>query len=347
MSILSSRYGVVMFASEDTYGTDQIDADLNANTDVVYQLVEECNITPVGTINRPAIIRSTHDVSEHAYIQNGASVSMTGLLTGKESAAGDAPVYNAVLKAANLAETVNASTSVVYNAQTERQAGMTVVRHRFDLDTGKSRMVFTTGVIGNVSFSMAANELARWTFDGTGIEFNPMSDDLQYFEESTVKPLLDNGGDSVTYTGTYGYSAKDPMVCKSMTVTVAGTTYNVSNINIDVAFGTGTLDTVNGATTYSQVFNTRGADAPVSGSFNLVSSGTDYDDVLSKWPAGTAAALLFTVTDGTDTISFSIPNAQLGDPSGGDVNGIQTWDIPFYGAVNSTAGNDSITITYT
>lgn len=348
MSFLSSRYGVVMLATESTYGTDQIDADLNANTDVTYQLVEECSVTPVGSIVRPAVLRATHDNVEHAYIKNGANVSMTGLLTGKSGAAGTAPAYAPVLKSANLKETVAASTSVTYNAQTDRQAGMTVVRHHFEVDSaGKSRLVFTTGVIGNVSFSMNANDFARWSYEGQGVQFNAMSNDEQFFEASTGKPLLDNGAGSVTYSGTYAYSAKDPIVCKSMTVTVGGTTYNVATVNIDVAFGTGELNTVNGATTRSQVFNTRGADAPVTGSFQLVSSGTDYDDVLSKWPAGTAAAIVFTVTDGTDTISFSIPNAQLGDPGGGDVNGIQAWEIPFYGAVNSTAGNDSISIVYT
>lgn len=346
-NFLSSNYGLVMFATEATYKTDQIDADLNANTDVTYQLVEECTVTPTGTIVRPAIIRATHDVSEHAYIQNGASVTMSGLLTGKESAAGDPPEYAAVLKAANLEETIAASTSATYNAATVRQAGMTVCKHEFGVDGTESRLTFTTGVIGNISFNLTANTYATWSFNGTGCEFNAPSADLQYFEASTGKPLLDNGGGAVTYTGNYGYSSKSPMICKSMTVTVGGTTYNVSNVNIDVAFGTGTLDTVNGATTYSQVFNTRGDDAPVTGSFQLVSSGADYDDLLSKWPAATAAALVFTVTDGTDTISFSIPNAQLGDPSNGDVNGIRAYDIPFFGAVNSTAGDDSFSVVYT
>lgn len=344
---VSSNYGLVMFASESTYGTDQIDADLNANTDVVYQCVEECTIATAETLLRPACIRATHDVSEHALVKNGSTVSMSGLLTGKLSTAGDAPEYSAVLKAANLSETIAASTSATYSAATTRQAGMTVVKHEFSVDGTESRMMFSTGVIGNISFSLNANEYAKWSFDGTGLDFNPASDDLQYFEASTGKPLLDNGGDSVTYTGAYAYSAKSPMVCKSMTVTVGGTTYNVSTISVDVAFSTGTLDTVNGATTYSQAFNTRGDDAPVSGSFNLVSSGADYDDFLAKWPAGTAAAMVFTVTDGTDTISFSIPNAQLGGASGGDVNGIRAYEIPFFGAVNSTAGNDSISIVYT
>lgn len=347
MSFLSSRYGVAMVASEDTYGTDEIDADLNDNTDVVYQLFESCTINETGTVLRPAVVRATHDNVEHAYIKNGATVSIAGYLTGKIGNAGTAPDYAAVLKAANLKETVNASTSVVYNTQTERQAGMTVVKHDFEVDTTKSRLKLTTGVQGNVSFTMAANDFAKFSFEGTGITFQEHTDDEQFFEASTGKPLLDNGADSVTYTGTYGYSAKDPIVCKSMTVTVGGTTYNVSNISIDVAFSTGTLDTVNGATTYSQVFNTRGGDAPVTGSFQLVSSGTDYDDVLSKFPAGTAAAGVFTVTDGTDTISFSIPNMQLGTPGGADVNGIAAYEIPFFGAVNSTAGNDSLSITYT
>lgn len=336
-----------MVASEASYGTDQIDADLIANNDVVFQLVEGCTVTPIGTIVRPAIIRATHDVSEHVYIENGASVSMSGLLTGKESTAGDPPEYAAVLKASNFAETIVGATSATYNTATVRQDGMTVYKHEFGLDGTESRLTHTEGVQGNISFSLEANNFAKWAFSGTGSSFNKPTDDLQYFEASSGKPLLDVDGAGITYTGAYGYSAKSPMICKSMTVTAGGTTYNVSTVNIDVAFGTGTLDTVNGVTTYAQIFNTRGDDSPVTGSFLLVSSGADYDDVLSKWPAGTASALVFTVTDGTDTISFSIPNAQLGDPSGGDVSGVRTYEIPFFGAVNSTAGNDSLSITYT
>ena len=347
MSFLSSRYGVAMVASESTYGTDQIDIDLNADTDVVYQKFESCKVTEVGTMLRPNTVRATHDNEEHVYVKNGATVEITGFLTGKSGSAGTAPDYAAVLKAANLKETVNAATSVVYNAQTERQSGMTVVKHDFEVDTTKSRMKYTEGVIGNCSFSMAANDFAKFSFSGTGLSHNVHTDDLQYFEASTGKPLLDNGGSSITYAGTYAYSAKSPIVCKSMTVTFAGTTYNVANVNIDVAFGTGTLDTVNGATTYNQVFNTRGGDAPVSGSFQLVSSAADYDDFLSKFPASTPGAMVFTVTDGTDTISFSLPNAQLGVAGDADVNGIAAYEIPFFGAVNATAGNDSLTITYT
>lgn len=346
-NFLSSNYKLAMFATEATYGTDQIDIDLNANTDVVYQQVESITITPAATIRRPTTVRATHDNVEHVIIQNGATVSMTGLLTGKESAAGDPPEYAAVLKCCNLDETINASTSAVYNTATIRQSGMTVVAHMFGVDGTESRLISTTGVQGNISFAFEANDFARWSFDGTGNSFNVESADLQYFEASTGKPLLDNGGAAITYLGTYGYSSKSPMVCKSMTVTFGGTTYNVSSVNIDVAYSTGTLDTVNGATTYSQVFNTRGDDSPVSGSFTLVSSGADYDDLLSKWPAGTAAAAVFTVTDGTDTISISVPNMQFGAPGGSDVNGISAYEVPFFGVVNSTAGNDSLTITYT
>jgi hypothetical protein len=336
-----------MIALESVIGEDEVQKELVANEDMLYQLFETCVVTPVGTVLRPDTVRATHDNMRHAYVKNGSTVEITGYLTGKADGLGTAPDFRSLLIASNLKETLNAGVSSVYNTQTDRQGTLSVTRHHHEVDSTQSRLVKTTGVVGNISFSFTANDFAKYSFSGTGISFNQPSDRLQYFDDSTGQPILDNEGAALTYTGTAAYSDKFPIVCKEMTVTVNGVTYNVSDIQLDCAWNTGTLDTVNGPTTYYQVFNTRGGDAPVTGTLTLVSGQADYDDFLARWPAGTVSPMVLEVTDGVDTIRFDMPQSALGAPSNGDVNGLQSYQIPFFATVNSTAGNDSLTITFT
>lgn len=338
--------GYVLFAAEATSGVDQIDIDLNANTEVVYQLVETCDVTPVASLLRPGMVSAYQDVQEHSYVKEGGSVSMTGYLTGKESAAGDPPVWRAVLLASNLAETINVGTSAVYNVATERQSSMTVVRHNGELETSKERMKFTTGTIGSVKFMFAVGDFAKWEFSGEGIGHNVLSDDLEYFD-ATGKPLLDNTGAAITYTGTYGRSTKDLMVCKSVTLTIGGVSYCVSSASFDIAFGSSIVACITGDTSRQHIINTRGGDAPVTMNITLEDGGSALDDMLSKYPAGTTFAAALSITDGTDTVAISMPNSQFGIPAPGDDGGRVNWSVDIYGAVNSSAGNDSFTITFT
>ena len=87
---------------------------------------------------------------------------------------------------------------------------------------------------------------------------------------------------------------------------------------------------------------------------------TDYDSVLSidpeadliagydyygAWLALTEAAVSLALTDGTDTVTFTLPKVQYRELKEGDRNGIAIYELT--GQCNHSAGNDSVAIAVT
>jgi len=84
---------------------------------------------------------------------------------------------------------------------------------------------------------------------------------------------------------------------------------------------------------------------------------TDYDSVLSidpeadlvagydyygKWLIGTEAAVSLLLTDGTVSVTFTLPKVQFREIAEGDRDGIQIYDLT--GQCNHSSGNDAVTI---
>ncbi|GAH27751.1 unnamed protein product, partial [marine sediment metagenome] len=70
--------------------------------------------------------------------------------------------------------------------------------------------------------------------------------------------------------------------------------------------------------------------------------GYDYNKI---WLAGTEAAVSLILTDGTDSIAFTIPKVQYREIPEGDREGIQIYDIT--GQCNHDSGDDAVAIAVT
>jgi hypothetical protein len=86
-------------------------------------------------------------------------------------------------------------------------------------------------------------------------------------------------------------------------------------------------------------------DATPEISFDLEAETVASYDINGIWLAGTTAAIEFSLTDGSDTITFSLPKVRYKDIPEGDRDGILTYDA--VGEVINNAGDNAITVTVT
>lgn len=328
MSISADRK-IASVVSESTYGVDAISPG-PAST---FQAFRAIDITPiVNPIESP---RATASASgeKHCVLASHNDVTWEMPFSGKTGAAGTAPAYDAFMLAAGFKKTVVASTSVTYKPNTVNDMtdtpSATIWLYKYRLTDSNSYLVKAFGYRGNVTMTMTMGEEA--VIAGTGMALYSA-----YPTSTTAKP-----------TAPTSYQGASCMVVSGMTVTVGATSYPVENFEIQSNWTMTEIRT--GASTggtLSQVLLTR----PMSGgrligSMTLVDGSSAFQDMITKWTAGTQATLSVTLTNGTDTITITAPNMQFGQPAE-SAEGILKFDIPLF-FNRGTSGDDEIQIVYT
>lgn len=308
---LLSRKRLILAKAESTYGTDSSPAGTNAI------LVRNLEITPLeaDTVSRD-LIRPYLGASDQLLAQTRVSISFEVELAGSGTA-GTAPAYAPLLLACGLAETVVASTSVTYAPVSSSFGSATIYMN----NDGVLHKI--TGARGSFTLNGEVGQIPTISFSFTGI-YNAPTD--------TAAP-----------TPTYSNQAT-PVIFKE------------------------------GNTTGFQLFSYSGCLQSVS--FDLANElvyrelvGCTKEVLLTnRAPNGTvvieaptiATKDYFAAATGTSTgnltfqhgqiagnrVTFTAAQADLGNPTYQDQDGIQMLSIPFI-AIPTSAGNNELSLAYT
>lgn len=141
----------------------------------------------------------------------------------------------------------------------------------------------------------------------------------------------------------YAPSTTAPMMLQAGTFTLGGETIKISKFSLDMG---------------CEVVPRRDITAAGGIAYHMI---TDFDPVLSidpeadlvagydyngLWLAGTTAVVALALTDGTYTVTFSIPVMQQKELTLGDRDGIQIYDLTGQ-CLHTVAGNDAVAIAVT
>ena len=355
MSELSSRHGRFLCVSESTYGDDAVDAALSDGTiDLIYQDIRSGSLDPTRVQVDSPRIRSTHSGTRHKTIGDHVPVTLEFPLQPlvAASAGDEAPYCSPIYKAANLEETIVSATSSAYNPSTKQQAGMTVYHYEEELESARQRLTYTTGVRGTLSFDFQLDQEAMCTFTGTGLYQGPISNDFEYFNSAGGVAKKKTGINSVTArsTGEEKYADQSPYICENMTITIDGTSYALSGINVDLNWSTIQKRQINSQNVTSKVLCVRDEGNRIGGSMSLVDGTQGIEGLISSMAVDDSeATLIITISNGSRTTTFNFPQIQLGQPTKGDNGGLRTYDIPWFanGDFSDLAGDNDFTMTNT
>lgn len=306
---LLTRKRVLLAKTETTYGTDSVPTGA-ANA----ILVSEMSITPLAgsRIDRDVIrpyFGANEQVSGSQYVTLEFSVEMQGSGT-----AGTAPGYDALLKACGMVSTVAAGTSVTY-APTSSSTPSSVTLY-YNVDGVLHKI---TGARGNVTMSIAALAIPRFTFTFTGMYNNPADTALPTVDYTTFKTPLAANGDNTTGFSLHGYSA----VMQSLEIDFG------NSIEFRSLIGSESVQLLGRAVSGTAVF-----EAPTI-------AAKDYFSLA----IGTTLGAL-DITHGTaagSRVQVSSSRVSISNPTYTDQNGVQMLSVPFT-CVPSSAGNDEISI---
>lgn len=351
MSLMLFDKGVLIAVAETTYGTDAVDAAFTANDDVTYLAVNTGVSLEKQTVQfEPSRLRPSAAGVAHTMISDHNVLEVSGPLKAWAggTAGNEAPFYAPFLKACNFAETIVSATSATYALKTANSDSVTVYFYVRNAEDDNFRLNYLTGGRGNISFNFAVNTEATWAATILGASANDWSNDLTFFDSSD-QPALDKAGSALTYSGTASRDSATRMICQSMTLTVGGTSYPVASATLDCAWGTTPVRTVQASPTVSKLINTREDGSRPNGTLQLIDGETAYEDVLTKWDASTEAALVISLDDGTNDITFTAPKIQMGPPAATNTGGVRAFDIPFFVNEDRSSapfGDNDLTIVY-
>lgn len=345
MGMLHSQLAGWFCEAESTYGTDAVDTILDADGAITWQQFDKGGtIEPSSTFYAQNQARFFMDPLAGALIKQGSSVSIPFQFVGKESSAGDPPVYSALLKAAGMTETISVATSATYTPTTRFAGSASVYKYLADLEDTNERLVYTTGVVGGLQISGALDGELMGQFDGLGNRWPQLSNAAAYVDSSDQPILLSDG--STATTSTASWSTKAPMICVGLTVTLGGTSYPISQFSFATNPTLTAKRTItNSGNTDVRIFIT--GYAPTL-SFTLMDGATAYNAALAAFAADTELDTNIEITDGTDTIHFDFPKAQLtANPAMSDNGGLAAWEIQCQTNRSGNTGNDFCSIIYT
>jgi len=176
------------------------------------------------------------------------------------------------------------------------------------------------GAMGNVTFEGEAGKRMMCNFEFTGIWQAVIDEALPAFAPAVYPPIRLQGG----------------------TFTLGGESIKVGKFSLNMGNNVvmrGDVDGVGGIAHYAIT----DIDPVVSmdPEADLV-AGYDFNGI---WLAGTEAAVSLAVTDGTNTVTFTLPKVQARELTQGDREGIQIYE--FTGQCNHDSGDDSVAIAVT
>lgn len=350
--VLSNRKRI-LFASESTYGTDQIGADYgDATADIIYQQTRTSSVENVKEVVPRTRESASIDGSGALLFNDRSEVALEIPLTGKRGsgAGNEAPYYEALLKACNFSVAVVSGTSATYTLTTVQQAGMTVYEYNRNSEDANWRLRYAVGVRGNAVFNFEVNTEAYITFTGLGQYTAQPTAAAAFFDANGNAALEKDASTAVTArtSGTEEQARKSGLGCSQMTVSFNGTTIAVKSLSFDLGLQTDRKDDTSGTTTLKEARNVRPPGGAITGSFSLQDAGAEYDTLIAAMEGKTVGNLVITNTDGTDTITTTI-RVQLGFPARAEEGAHMVHDWPFFsvGDLSDLAGDTEISIVFT
>jgi hypothetical protein len=304
---LKSKKVVLLAKIEGTYGTDSLPTGA-ANA----ILCINPKLTPMALLSAARNVIKPY-FSNDGKIIAGKNVQLTfDVEIAGAGAAGTAPQYGVLLKGCALGETINAGVSAVYAPISSAEQSVTLY---YCVDGVQHKIL---GARGSVSLKFTQGAVPMLTFKFTGLYALPTDTVLPTPTFSATKPVAVTQANT-TPVSLHGYAAA------------------LISANLDLA---NTMSYRNLIGLEEVTFTDR---QPVA-SFDLERPTMALKDYFSIAALGTTGA--FTMTHGTvggNKFSVSAPAVQLGAPTLGSANGVETMTMT--GDLIPTTGNDELTIT--
>lgn len=316
---LEVREKAVAFEAETTYGTDVI-AD---SIDNYFKVVGDAPIVaPQRVVVESEEVCATQDGIEHQSYTSHNDVTLTVYLRGKESTAGDAPLWAALLQASGAAETITASTSAAYTWETfhtpSNAPSMTIYEDVY-YTNGNTRRFEATGVYGNLTLSAEMDNYATVAFTGMGL--------FTQAESSTSSRTAPSAYDG----------SKSALLCRAMTIEINSTAYNLRAFDLNTNWALEEDRNMSGSSSLDRVYLKRGSASRMGGSLEFADVDL-FEQILTAY--GTDAQYTFSAVwaDGTDTVTLTF-TLQFGQytRSGGNLG---SYSVPYF-----VVGTPTITFT--
>jgi hypothetical protein len=306
--------GLILARNETTYSTDPVPtAGLNVitaeNIDMQPLEMETDDYAPVST---------TFGQGEKIVGTTWAMVSFDVPMNGGGAPLATAPNYGPLMRACGMAQTVNASTSVVYNPISTGEESLTLY---YFLDGIRQRM---TGARGTWEVKFDARKAPRLSFKFTGLN-QPMTDVALPVPTlpTTPRPVAMNSNNT--------------------TLTIDGFSARLSSFSISQG----------GDVQYRDLTNSRDVqivDRLMSGKCTIELPPVGTKDFLGAAGLCTlASAVAFNLQHGTvlgNRVAMAAPKIQLLKPKTKNENGILMLECDLHFARN-TVGNDEFSMTLT
>lgn len=313
------RERAVSFESESTYGTDVISGSPTAFFKVVG---DSPIVSPQRVVVESEEVCAVHDGIEHQSFASHNDASFSIYLRGKESAAGDAPLWAALLMATGAEETITASTSAAYTWVTYHTPSvapsMTLYEDVFYTD-GTARRFIAPGQYGNMVLTAEMDTYATVAYTGMGL--------FQQGASSTS---------SISLPGSYDGS-KPRLICRNLVVSIGGSNYALRSFDLNTNWSLEEDRSMSGSSSLDAVYLKRASGSRMGGTLDFADVDL-FEAILSAY--GTDAQLAMTATwdDGTDTVVLS-QTIQLGQytRSGGSLG---SFSVPYF-----VVGTSTITFT--
>lgn len=295
---------IALIKTETTYGTDP-----TPTSDSNFVAVYDVNVNPNINYIDPAAMDGSLSPREGRPGQRHVEVTFSHELQTNSSDPTTPPI-DAALKACGFE-----ASGGVYTPVSTGFASATIYVYWDGL------LWKITGARGNPELVFAAGEPARINFTFTGLYNDPT-------DTSFPASWTDNGG--------------APLICQGGTLTWGGSTIPcVETLSINMNNDIQIRPCITG--TYA-VGGVEITNRNPEGSINPDMTTISEQDWVTLLNTPTLQAISFQVTNGSETVTVSIPKAQLMNIPPGTRNNYRTWEIPFKCVRNS--GDDEISITF-
>ena len=308
---------VVLAKVETTYG---VDAAPTAGSNAVMVMNVAFDNKPLRMVQRPAI-RGFLAELQRVFAGQLGKIKFDVEIKGS-GAAGTAPELDPLLRACGLSQTINAGVSVVYQPRSSGFESTTVYWYE-----GGRKQHKLTGCVGNMKLKCDTGGLPVLSFELTGHVANPT--------------------DQTQPVPTFNTHVPAPAINISAFALGAISAINVRKLELDLGWKVITPPALAAADGYGNIQLVSRFPNGVLEMDAELASVIDLDSQLSSGAVWTLTAGTFGAVAGN---KWALTSAASGmywtDRNFAESEGLRVRSMPF-GLVESTAGNDDVTLTFT
>jgi hypothetical protein len=230
-----------------------------------------------------------------------------------------APEIGVLLQGCGFGETVNASTSVVYEPVSTGFDSLTILYYQ----DGKLKKLL--GARGSVSFAGASGGLLVASFSFVGHSGS-------ITDSAIISPTYDASIPPVMLSAGFNWAGE------------GSTNLSLENFSLDVGLEVSKPKDMNEANGYGEILITS---RKITGTFDPLDVLDATIDFYDQWESGTLGAIVFDIgTAGGNQVNFSMPKSYITGISEGDREGQRMLEIAYSSIENTSNGDDDLTITF-